>query len=242
VEQALSKKESLNMVSLTIEQKRILLERLLEFVNDRKKQLFYEVLANRTRHITVVLEDIYQSQNSSAVIRSADSFGLQDIHVLEQENEFSIFRDIALGSGKWLTIKKYPRQPDNTRLAYEALRTQGYQIIATTPHQSDLVLEELNIEKKTALVLGNELHGLSDYAINEADYRMRIPMFGFAESFNISVSASICMHYLNQKLRNSNLDWSLSEVEKTEIMLSWIQNIVKSANQIKKMMFPDAKW
>ncbi len=230
------------MNPLSIEQKRILLNRLLEFVNDRKKQLFYDVLNSRTRHLTVVLEDIYQAQNSSAVIRSADSFGLQDIHILEQENEFSIFRDIALGSGKWLTIKRYPKQPDNTRLAYEALRQQGYQIIATTPHNNNINLEDVDITQKTALIFGNELHGLSEYAINEADYRMRIPMYGFAESFNISVSASICMHHLNQKLRSSSIDWSLSEDEKTEVMLNWVQSIVKSANQIKKMMFPEAKW
>lgn len=226
------------MGQLTEKQEHILLERLLNMVSDHKKALFENVLINRTRHFTVVLEDIYQSQNASAVLRSADCFGIQDVHIIEKRNEYTINPDVALGSSKWLHLYKYNKEAiNNTEMAYKHLRSQGYQIVATTPHKDDVLLDQLDITNKTALVFGTELEGLSDYAIENADVHMKIPMYGFTESFNISVSAAISLNHLSEKLRKSNeIEWQLSENEKRKIKLHWAKSVVKSSKLIEEQV------
>lgn len=227
------------MAQLTEEQEVILLDKLMEMVSNHKKDLFNQIIQHRTRHITVVLEDIYQSQNASAVLRSADCFGIQDVHIIEKRNEYTINPDVALGSSKWLNMYKYNVEDvNNTKAAFDHLKSEGYQVVATTPHKDDILLGELDISKKTALVFGTELEGLSEYAINNADVHMKIPMYGFTESFNISVSAAICMHKLSEKLRKSTeIDWKLSEKERRSVLLNWAKSVVKSAPFIEKQLF-----
>lgn len=225
------------MAELLLEQKKAVLEVLLPMITDHKRNLFQKVLHDRTRHLTVVVEDIYQSQNASAVLRSADCFGVQDVHIIENRNEFLLNPDVALGSSKWLNIIKHNSEVNNTAVAYEHLRSQGYQIVATTPHSDDIMLEELDITQKTALIFGNELDGLTSYAKEHADVHMKIPMFGFTESFNISVSAAICLHYLTDKIRKSQAQWHLSENEQLDVLYKWTKSVVKYSEQLEKQMF-----
>ena len=204
-------------------------------VSEHKKNLFSQIIKNRTRHLTVVMEDIFQSQNASAVLRSADCFGIQDVHIIENRNEYILNPQVALGSSKWLSLYKYNSNENNTKAAYENLRHKGYQIVATTPHLNDVNLNELDISKKTALVFGTEMQGLSSYAIENADIHMKIPMYGFTESYNISVSAALCMHFLSEKMRkNSKNDWQLNSSEQNEIILSWAKSVVKSAEEVER--------
>lgn len=228
------------MKNLSVEQKQILLNKLLESISEHKQGLFTEIIKNRTRHFTVVMEDIFQSQNASAVLRTADCFGIQDVHVIEKRNEYTINPDVALGSSKWIQLHKYNTTENNTKAAFDHLREEGYQIIATTPHKDEVLLDEVDISKKTAIVFGTELEGLSDYAIENADIRMKIPMYGFTESFNISVSAALTMHHLSEKLRKSDIPWALTEDEKIDVLLNWAKSVVKSAEQIKNLLFPSS--
>jgi len=207
-------------------QKRFL-EYLEGFITENKRMLFDKVIEQRTRHITVVLEDIYQSQNASAVLRSCDCFGVQDVHIIENRYEYSINPDVALGSTKWLNLKKYNTEDENTQACYKNLREQGYQIIATTPHKDELLLDELDVSRKTALVFGTELEGLSETAIEQADAWVKIPMYGFTESFNISVSAAIILWHLTERLRKSNIPWQLNDAERIETRLQWALSVVK---------------
>ena len=225
------------MADLSQKQKQELLVTLLEMISDHKNQLFKKIIENRSRHLTVVMEDIFQSQNASAVLRSADCFGVQDVHIIENRNEYTLNPLVALGSSKWITMHKYSESPNNTEEAFKKLREQGYQIVATTPHINDIELDDLDITKKTALVFGTELEGLSDYAIKNADIHMKIPMFGFTESFNISVSAALCMHHLSSKIRKSDFDWKLSEEERVDVLLDWARSVVKSSPEIERQMF-----
>ncbi len=225
------------MAELSIQQKQELLDKLLEMISDHKNDLFKSIIENRSRHLTVVMEDIFQSQNASAVLRSADCFGVQDVHIIENRNEYTLNPLVALGSSKWITMHKYSEFPNNTEAAFKHLRSQGYQIVATTPHLNDIELNDLDISKKTALVFGTEMEGLSDYAIENADIHMKIPMYGFTESFNISVSAALCMHHLSEKMRKIDLDWKLSDIEKMDVLLNWARSVVKSAPEIEKQMF-----
>ncbi|MFN0729273.1 TrmH family RNA methyltransferase [Polaribacter gochangensis] len=205
---------------------------LEDFVSDKRKATFRKVLENRTRHFTVVLEDIYQPHNSSAVIRSCDIFGVQDVHVIQNKYSSKVSRHVAKGSQKWLDIKKYNQSATNTQDCLDALRNDGYQIIATTPHNDSCVLHEFDITKKSAFVFGVEKEGVSEYTMNQADGFLKIPMVGFTESLNISVAAAIILQDVTTKLRASEIDWKLSEKEKETLYAGWIQKSIKSIKKI----------
>ena len=206
---------------------------LQQFVTEKRANLFDQVIKNRTRYITVALEDIYQSQNASAVLRTADCFGIQDIHIIENKNEYQINPDVALGASQWLNLHKYNQAENNTLQAIQKLKQNGYRIVATTPHKNDVDLPDFDLTKgKLALFFGTELHGLSDLMIENADEYLKIPMYGFTESFNISVSAAIILHQLKEKLIHSNIDWQLSIKEKETIKLEWLKQTIKSSEML----------
>lgn len=206
-------------------------EFLKQFVTDNRHELFDKVLENRTRFITVALEDIYQSQNASAVLRTSDCFGLQDVHIIENKNKYNINPDVVIGSSNWLNLVKYNKTENNTLEAIKELRDKGYRIVATTPHKKDVDLENFDLRKgKVALFFGTERNGLSELMIENADEFLKIPMYGFTESFNISVSASIILHHLTSKLRNSDMCWQLSDSEKEQIKLDWLSKTIKSSS------------
>ncbi len=200
---------------------------LLQFISDERKQRFHEVVEDRTRHLTVVLEDIYQPQNASAVLRTCDLCGIQDVHIIESKNTYTLNPQVALGSSKWINMYKYNKEENNTEAAFKALRDNGYRIVATSPHKDDVLLDELPLDQKTALVFGTELQGLSDYALSHADAWVKIPMLGFTESYNISVSAALSLYTLSQKLRKTNINWALSDEEKIEVLTNWGISSVK---------------
>ncbi|MDX1315453.1 MAG: RNA methyltransferase, partial [Eudoraea sp.] len=163
-----------------------LIDHLSGFVTPNRLSLFDKVLAQRTRHLTVLLEDIYQSQNASAVLRTCDCTGIQDVHIVEQRNAYEINKDVALGSNQWLDLHYYNQEEDNVGRAVNTLKDRGYRIVATTPHREGVTPETFPLEKGRAVLLfGTELEGLSDRALELADEYLQIPMVGFTESFNI---------------------------------------------------------
>lgn len=224
-------------MNLTKEQKERLLEKLLSFITDHKNQLFDRVIEHRTRYLTVVLEDIYQPQNASAVLRTADCFGVQDVHIIENRNEYVINPEVTLGASKWLTLHRYSESENNTLEAIQKLKSEGYRIVATMPHSNDIMLSELDMNQKTALFFGTELLGLSEVVQEHADVFVKIPMYGFTESYNISVSAALCLQQLSNKMRNENKDWKLSESELLDVKLDWARSVVKEAENVEKTLF-----
>ena len=201
-----------------------LITHLSPLVTDDRWNRFQEVLAERTQYLTVVLENIYQPLNASAVLRSADCFGIQDIHVIENYNEFNPDREVAMGSSRWLNIQRYNEQENNSLQCIQKLKKKGYRIIATTPHKNDCNLQDFDLKKgKIALLFGTEMEGLTDVSLKEADEYLKIPMYGFTESFNLSVAAGICLQHLSQKLRQENIDWQLTDLVKNQILLNWLR-------------------
>jgi len=210
-----------------------LIKYLEQFTTNERIIQFNKVLENRTKYITIALEDIYQSQNASAVLRTSECFGLQNIHIIENKNEYQLNPDVVQGSSKWLNLKKFSNKENNTLEAIKKLKAQGYRIIATTPHTKDVSLEDFDIEKgKFALFFGTEGTGLSDEMMKSADEFLRIPMYGFTESFNISVSAAIILQHLVYKLRNSDIKWQLSDSEIDELKLEWLKKSIKSSTML----------
>ena len=205
-----------------------LLEHLLSFLTERRKNLFEEVISKRTRHFTVVTEDVYQMHNTSAVMRSCDVFGIQELHVIEEKISKEIDREIAMGAQKWVNIHRH----HSTKECIDNLKENGYQIIATTPHNNSTELKDFDISNKSAFFFGKEKEGLSDIVIDAADGYLKIPMYGFTESLNISVSAAIILQSVVIRLKYSGIDWELSEQEKNEIKLDWAKRSVKSSVKI----------
>lgn len=214
-----------------------LLTYLEGYLTDKRKQTFNDVLANRTRHFTVVLEDIYQAHNASAVVRTCDIFGIQDIHAIENKYTNKVSRHVAKGSQKWLNITRYQEDGDNTKTCLNHLKSEGYQIIGTTPHNDSCMLQDFDVTKKSAFVFGVEAEGISDYVKENADGFLKIPMVGFTESLNISVAAAIILQDITTKLRNSQLDWQLSHKEKEELYFDWVEKTIKNVDRIKAHYF-----
>lgn len=212
-----------------------LLEFLKTFVLDRKLDLFNEKLNNRTRHITIALENLFQEQNASAIIRTAECFGLQDIHVIENDNNFKINTDIVNGGDRWVNLHKY--HPDTEKTAtlkcITSLKQKGYKIIATTPHTNDCNLNDFDVTDKFALFFGEEKPGVSSEIIDNADGFLKIPIYGFTESFNVSVAAAIIIHHLQNKIVNSPaINWQLSDDEKQEILYNWVVKTVPKSKKV----------
>ncbi|MFN8258573.1 MAG: RNA methyltransferase [Bacteroidales bacterium] len=211
---------------------------LKEFMLAPRWELFNKIVDQRTRYLTIVLEDIYQSQNASAVLRTCDCFGVQDVHIIENTNQFRVNPDVVLGATKWLNLFQYNQQSNNTLAAINKLKEQGYRIVATTPHTNDVELDQFDLSKgKFALFFGSELPGLSNLVLENADEFLKIPMFGFTESFNISVSASIIMHHLVFKLKASDIKWQLSEDERDLILYNWLKTSINDSDKIEKEYF-----
>ena len=215
--------------------KKSLIDHLSNFVTERRMSLFEQILNDRTRYITVVLEDIYQSHNASAVLRSCDVFGIQDVHIIENKNKYTVNPDVTLGSDKWLNITKYSSGEDNTEEAINEIRSQGYRIIAASPNDKSVPLKNFDLKNgKVALVFGTELRGLSEEVLKNSDEFVHIPMFGFTESLNISVSVAIILHSLSEELRKLNINWQLSQKEKDLILRNWLMRSINKSELIEK--------
>ena len=205
-----------------------LLTYLEEFISQERKERFLQILEERTKFITVAIEDVFQMHNTSAVIRSCEVFGIQTAHVIEDRFGKRLDKNIAMGAQQWVDVERY----ENTKSCISHLRSEGYQIIATTPYNDSCLLEEFKIDRMSALFFGTEKEGLSEEVIQEADGFLKIPMVGFTESLNISVSAAILLQHLTSKLKSQGTPWQLSDSEKLEKRLDWTKKSIKSIDEI----------
>ncbi|WP_236017255.1 RNA methyltransferase [Roseivirga sp. E12] len=207
-----------------------LIHMLEEFVTPNKVTTIEEVLSERTRHLTVVLEDIYHAQNASAVMRTCDCFGIQDLYITQRLHDYEVNPNVVRGASKWVSQHKYEREEESTAKCFQDLKKKNYRIVGTTPSKEVASIHELDISQKTAVVFGTELEGLTEYAKDQVDELVHIPMYGFTESFNISVSAALLLQELVSRMKNSDIVWQLTEKEKEELKLEWYSRIVKRSD------------
>src|SRR5688500_14513840 len=213
----------------------LLFNHLSQFVSDHKKEFIEKVLNERTRHITVVLENIYQSQNASAVIRTCECMGIQDIHIVENITKYSINPRVLKGSNKWIDIIHHQsKSKNNTETLFQQLKDADYKIIVTDPGSDGISIENIDVREKIALVFGNELRGISKEALALCDQKARIPMYGFTESLNISVSVAICLNTILTKVHANKAFIGLSEQEKAILKLKWYRKIVRKSDLIER--------
>ncbi|MCX7547511.1 RNA methyltransferase [Xanthomarina sp. F1114] len=213
-----------------------LLAYLETYLTENRRERFNTVLNQRTKHFTVATEDVYQLHNTSAVIRSCDVFGIQEVNIVEEVNSKSIDREIAMGAQKWVDLNRFHSVKD----CIKGLKENGYQIVATTPHTDDCLLHEFDVTKKSCFFFGRETEGLSQEVLDEADCFLKIPMSGFTESLNISVSAAIVLQHVTTKLKQTDIDWKLSEEEQNEKRLDWIKKTIKSYDKIVARFYEES--
>ena len=205
-----------------------LLAHLETFLTPRRIALFDKVIAQRTNHFTVATQDVYQLHNTSAVIRSCEVFGIQNIHVIEERKPKRIDREIAMGAQKWVDVNRYA----TSKKCIKELKAKGYQIVATTSYGESTELKDFSIEKPSAIFFGTEKDGLCEEILDQADSRIRIPMVGFTESLNISVSAAIILQHITSELKSSEISWELSEDEKETLKYEWLKKCIKNSDSI----------
>lgn len=205
-----------------------LLKYLEGFVTPERKDRFLRVLEERTKYITVAVEDVFQLHNTSAVIRSCEVFGIQEAHLIEGRFGKRLDKNIAMGAQQWVDIYHHRYAAD----CLKSLKSTGYKIIATTPNNDSCLLNDFKITDKIALFFGTEKEGLSQEVMEQADGFLKIPMVGFTESLNVSVSAAIILQTLTTRLKKENIAWELTESEKLEKRMGWAKKSIKSIDAI----------
>ncbi len=205
---------------------------LLSYLTASRIQRFEDVIQHRTRYITYVIEDVFQVHNASAVVRSCDCFGIQDLHVIESRNTYVTDKNIALGAGKWVNIHKYKDVENTTSNCLTHLKKKGYKIAATTPHENDFTLSTIPLKEPLAIVFGTEKNGITQEVKDNADYFLKIPMYGFTESLNISVAAAITAQNLYERMKAEHIDWKMSLEEENELRMQWLKKSIKDSGAI----------
>ena len=221
----------------------IILKKALEdLITPNKKKHIDRVLENRTRHLTVVLEDIHKPHNASAVLRTIECFGLQDYYIIESKKQYKVSPHVAKGAGKWVDIHRFNQaKGEDTQACIDHLKNKGYSICVTSPNPGGLTLDEVPLENKMAIFFGNELRGLSETAMAAADFHIHIPMWGFTESFNVSVSAALIFHSLLARLQKSSVFWRLTEEEKQILRMGWYRKIITRSETIERELVKQFK-
>ena len=219
---------------LTSHQK-LVIQYISQYVTEHKRNFIEKVLAQRTRYVTVVLEDIYQSQNASAVIRTCECMGIQDVHIIENTNMYSTNRNVLKGADKWMTLHRYRDNTHNqTQMCFEELKKKGYKIVATDPREVNLTVHDIDLSQPVAIIMGNELHGLSNYSYQHCDERVSIPMYGFTGSLNLSVSAAICIESIIKRIHQMDIPIGLQIEQKEALRYDWYKKIVRRSSIIER--------
>lgn len=206
------------------------LDYLETFITESRKENFIKILENRTKHFAIAIEDVFQLHNTSAVMRTCEVFGIQELNVVEEKYGKRIDKEIALGAQKWVDVNRFA----TTTNCIDDLKAKGYRIIATTPHEESCMLDDFDISQPAAIFFGTEKMGLSEEVMERADGFLKIPMVGFTESLNISSSAAIVIQNITSRLRKSDIKWQLTEEEILEKRIDWTCKSIKDIDFITK--------
>ncbi|MFN5418382.1 MAG: TrmH family RNA methyltransferase [Flavobacteriia bacterium] len=213
--------------------KKEVLEEFYKIITPNKQEMFDRIAAQRTKHITVVLENVFQEHNASAVLRSCDCFGIQELHVIEKDNQYKVQRDIALGAGRWVDMYNFDKGSEVTKDCLTKLKSKGYKIVATSPH-TEKTINDIDLSQPMAFVFGTERRGISDEVVELSDELVKIPMYGFTESFNISVSVALVLNTIRTRLEESDLNWKLSQEDLIDLKIKWCKKILNGGEALEK--------
>jgi len=192
---------------------RILGERL----SSERKMRIDEVVANRMRKVTVAIEGVIDPHNTAAIIRTAEAFGMQTVHVIEKKDKFLSSRRVTQGTHKWIDLAVWKKIDDFVKV----MKSENKKILVADANAT-LSLDELSKEEHLSLIFGNEHAGISPEMKEAADGSFSIPMTGFAESFNVSVAAAITISNVCSK-RKGDLSKKDLEILKARFYLRAIR-------------------
>ncbi len=189
-------------------------------LTDRRINKFREIASKRTYKLTVVLENIYDSHNINAVLRSCEGFGIQQVHIIMPDGySFKYKPSITKKSHKWLDIYFYRK----TIECIKFLKENGFTIHSSLKSSKSIPHYEIDVyNNKVALVFGNEKDGISEKMVKHSDFLFWIPMYGFSESLNISVAAAITISRLREKMEDKYSNSFLKENDVKSLVDKWI--------------------
>jgi tRNA (guanosine-2'-O-)-methyltransferase len=208
------------------------LQEFYKIITPNKVGLFEKIAPQRSRHLLVGLENIQQDHNASAIMRTMDCLGFQELHLIEKNNNYQFQRDIALGAARWLDVMQHQQEPEPVLDSIAHLRQKGYRIVATSPHIKASTPQNIDLTQPIALYFGAEKHGISEELSANADAFLHIPMHGFTESFNLSVSAALVLSAMRTRLEASSMNWLLSPEAQTELKISWCERILNGGPEL----------
>lgn len=216
------------------------LEYFYTIISENKQEMYDQIASDRTRYITVVMENIMKDHNASAVLRTCDCFGIQDLHAIEKNQAYEVQRDIARGADSWVDVYSHIHGESPSIECLKKLKAEGYKIVSTSPH-ANMEISAIPIDHPIALVFGTEYHGISKEVEEFSDHTVSIPMYGFTESFNISVSAALALNILRSRLEKSGLKWKLNHEEQVKLKIQWCTTIIRNGknveHEIRKRIF-----
>ena len=208
-----------------------------QIIPEGKKQKIADVLPYRTRHITVVTENVLNSNNANAILRTAEALGIQEAHIVYGNIKYIPQKSVSKGAHLWMDLHHYDKASENNaQTCIDFLKQRGYQIVITSPNGKNDI-HEINLQQPVALCLGQESKGLSNTFTNNADIQIAIPQFGFTESYNVAVAAGMLLLPLIEKLHSTNVNWEMSKEEKEILYKKWILSYPKSVDEHYKRYY-----
>lgn len=205
-----------------------LFEYLKQFLTEERLRKIEHFSQRSSDFVLPILEDVYQFRNAAAIVRSVEACGFHKVIALEEENIFNPNLSVTKGAETWVEIEKKPHSLDTLK----DIKNQGYKILAVSPEKNATMLPNYTIQSPVALVFGTEKEGVSEEFLDFADETLAIPMYGFTESFNVSVAAAICFYDLKQKLLKSNINYYLSGEKLLKTQIRWAVNSIRSGEEI----------
>lgn len=207
---------------------------LEEFMLPERAATMRRVVADRTRYMCVCAENTFHPQNASALVRHCEAFGVQELHAIEFLCGFQANTHIVRGTDKWVDIFRHENTPDTIA----QLKERGYRIVAATPHSDDCTPDSFDVTRGPfCLVFGTEKQGISPEVMAAADDFIKIPMYGFVESLNVSACAAILIQGLKERLHRGSVDWRLSPEEQSELLYRWMRESIKDDEGILRKGF-----
>ncbi len=225
------------MQSLSLKQKKELFLHLSKHLSETKLPLFEQVWSNRNSALRLVLENIYQPLNASAILRTADALGVHWIDVVENEHPWTINRKIAKGALDWLKIEKHQEVTAVLNLA----KLQGFEIAVTDFSPEAISIYEYVPTRPVALVMGTELSGISKKVKEMADVSLVIPMTGFSKSLNVSVAAGIAISHLTLPTQSLSSQFPFQEEEKYDAFIQWARHSIYWSDALVKEFMEEIK-
>lgn len=209
-------------LSLDEKGKREFYEMLKSELTPHKVELFQQKVSMRTRHFSLGLEDMMKSQNASALMRTADAFGVHGVHVYDKNERFNVASGISKGVEKWLDVQFFNTYDQGETLVWvNRLKKNGKKLYVTALDQRAKPLHDLDPTVPATICFGNEKEGISPRLLELADEVIYIPMKGFVESFNVSVSCGIALHHLTLGMERSGIKRGLTGDDEVTTLIQW---------------------